>query len=144
MKKKLYTPRLIKYKKYLDKRGHLVPFEIKKNKIKINNLFSFPIKRIFFSLGKKNYFRGDHAHKKCSQLLICLNGSVNIETIDYSKKNIFNISRNNNLALLIPPMVWNRLYFKSNNSLLTVLCDYKYDNKNEYINDYNEFKRLSI
>ena len=136
MKKKLYTPRLIKYKKYLDKRGHLVPFEIKKNKIKINNLFSFPIKRIFFSLGKKNYFRGDHAHKKCSQLLICLNGSVNIETIHHSKKN--------NLALLIPPMVWNRLYFKSNNSLLTVLCDYKYDNKNEYINDYNEFKRLSI
>jgi len=144
MKKKIYHPRLIKYKKYLDKKGYLVPFEIKNQKIKINDFFSFSIKRIFFSLGKKNYFRGDHAHQKCSQLLICLNGSISVETIYHFKKKIFNISRKKNFALLIPPMVWNRLYFKNNDSLLTVLCDYKYDNKNEYINNYNEFKKLSI
>ena len=143
MNKKIFSPKLIKYKKYLDKRGYLVPFEIKKNKIRISNVFSFPVKRIFFSLGKKNYFRGNHAHKKCSQLLICLNGSINIETIYRSKKVFFNISRNKNFALLIPPMVWNRLYFKSNDSLLTVLCDHKYDNKNEYINNFDKFKKLS-
>ena len=40
-------------------------------------------------------------------------------------------------------MVWNRLYFKNNNSILAVICDYKYDHKNEYIDNYKEFIKLS-
>ena len=53
------------------------------------------------------------------------------------------LSNENHLLVSIPPMVWNRLYFKNNNSLLAVICDYKYDHKNEYIDDYGEFIRLS-
>jgi len=136
-------PILLKFKKYFDKRGSLIPFESKKQKITIGNSLSFRIKRIFFSFGNKNYFRGNHAHKKCSQLLICLSGSINIETIyDSNKKKIFKISKNVNQALLIPPMVWNRIYFKTSNSLLAVLCDYKYDSKKEYIHNIDEFKKL--
>jgi dTDP-4-dehydrorhamnose 3,5-epimerase-like enzyme len=136
-------PILLKFKKYFDKRGSLIPFESKKQKITIGNSLSFRIKRIFFSFGNKNYFRGNHAHKKCSQLLICLSGSINIETIyDSNKKKIFKISKNVNRALLIPPMVWNRIYFKTTNSLLAVLCDYKYDSKKEYIHNIDTFKKL--
>ena len=58
------NPKLIKYKNFKDSRGLLVPFEIKNKMIKINNSFYFKMKRIFFSAGKKNYYRGDHAHKK--------------------------------------------------------------------------------
>ena len=88
------------------------------------------MKRIFFSVGKKNYYRGDHAHKKCSQILLCLNGSIVVETIKKNKVRKFKINKNKSEVLFIPPMVWNRLYFKNNNSLLAVICDYKYDHKN--------------
>ena len=129
------NPKLIKYKNFKDNRGLLVPFEIK------NRMFK--MKRIFFSVGKKNYYRGDHAHKKCSQILLCLNGSIVVETIKKNKVRKFKINKNKSEVLFIPPMVWNRLYFKNNNSLLAVICDYKYDHKNEYIDDYGEFIRLS-
>jgi len=143
MNKKLCIPKLLKFKKYFDKRGQLIPFESKKQKISAGNSISFKIKRIFFSFGNKDYFRGNHAHKKCTQLLICLRGSISIETIYYSnKKKFFTISENINKALLIPPMVWNRIYFKTTNSLLAVLCDYKYDSKKEYIHNINTFKKL--
>ena len=55
----------IKFKGYKKKSGTLVPFSLKKN-------FPIKVKRIFLINGKKNFIRGDHAHKKCSQfLLIC-------------------------------------------------------------------------
>ena len=81
--------------------------------------------------------------KKCSQILLCLNGSIVVETIKKNKVRKFKINKNKSEVLFIPPMVWNRLYFKNNNSLLAVICDYKYDHKNEYIDDYGEFIRLS-
>ena len=141
MKKKI--PKLIKFKTYNDKRGLLIPFEVKNKKIKLNNSFFFNIKRIFFVMGKKNYFRGNHAHKKCSQILLCLNGSIKIETKYRNIVKKFRISKKKNEALFIPPMIWNKLFFKDNNSLLAVICDYKYDYKKEYINDYKKFIKLS-
>ena len=137
------NPKLIKYKNFKDSRGLLVPFEIKNKMIKVNNSFHFKMKIIFFSAGRKNYYRGDHAHKKCSQILLCLNGSIVVETIKKNKVRKFKISKNKNEVLFIPPMVWNRLYFKNNNSILAVICDYKYDHKNEYIDNYKEFIKLS-
>ena len=43
----------------------------------------------------------------------------------------------------MPPLVWSRIYFKSKKSLLVVICDYKYDNKNEYINSINSIQNLN-
>ena len=31
-----------------------------------------------------------------------------------------------------------------NNSLLGVMCDFKYDNKNEYINSFEKFKNFHL
>ena len=135
-------PKIYKFRKYIDKRGYLIPFEYSAQKKGVN-ILPFKIKRIFFSIGKKNYFRGDHAHKKCTQLLICLNGQIEIQTLNLkNKKNTFFPSKKKNNALLIPTYVWSKIYFKSKNSFLGVLCDYKYDNRNEYIDDYNIFKNL--
>jgi len=142
MSKKLHIPKIINFKKYKDKRGYLVPFETSKKKFRKNTL-PFVIKRVFFSIGKKNYSRGDHSHKKCNQLLVCLNGKINIQTIDLKgNKRIFYLSKSKNKALFLPPFVWNRIYFKNNESILGVICDYKYDNKNEYINKFKDFKKL--
>ena len=83
---KFKKPRYISYKKFLDKKGYLIPFESLGERIIRGNKLPFKIKRIFFSSGKKKYFRGDHAHKKCSQFLICLHGIIKVDTI-FKKKN---------------------------------------------------------
>jgi|TARA_Y100000310_G_C20424043_1_gene688107 dTDP-4-dehydrorhamnose 3,5-epimerase-like enzyme len=140
---KLNKPKLIKFKKFADKKGYLIPFESTKSKIYNGNKSPIKIKRIFFSSGTKGYFRGDHAHKKCSQFLVCINGKIKVETIFKNNKKIFNLFKNKNYGLLLPPMVWNRIFFIDRKSLLAVVCDYKYDNKNEYINNYERFLKLS-
>ena len=38
--------------------------------------FNFTIKRIFTIKAKKNSIRGKHAHKKCRQILYCLDGEI--------------------------------------------------------------------
>ena len=58
-----------KYSLYKDKTGGLAPFYIK------GNLKNFKIKRFFFIYGNKKYPRANHAHKKCSQILIPVSGS---------------------------------------------------------------------
>ena len=61
----------IKFKSYSKISGTLVPFSIKKN-------IPFIVKRIFLIYGNKNFVRGDHAHKKCSQLLVPVSGKIEI------------------------------------------------------------------
>ena len=68
-----------KSKTYSDKTGSLIPYYKKKS------LKNFNIKRFFFVYGKKKYFRADHAHKKCSQILIPIIVKIKI-TIFYNKK----------------------------------------------------------
>ena len=76
--------------------------------------------------------------------MLCVNGSIKIETIFHiNKKKNYYISKNKNYALLLPPLVWSRIHFKSKKSLLVVICDYKYDNKNEYINNFKKFIKIS-
>ena len=70
--------RKIKIKNFKKKSGSLIPFSIKKS-------LPFKIKRIFIIKGKKNFIRGDHAHKKCSQFLYPLVGKIKIYCI--TKKN---------------------------------------------------------
>ena len=144
MNKKNYTPKLIKFKKYKDKSGYLIPFEYIKKNLSKGNLLPFKIKRGFFSSGIKNYFRGNHAHKKCTQLLVCLSGRILIETIYGHSSKKFTIDSKSNKALLIPPMVWNKIFFKIPNSLMAVFCNYKYDFQKEYINNFSQFQKLSI
>ena len=52
-----------KLKSFLRISGKLIP-------ISFNNKFPITVKRIFFLYGNKNKIRGDHAHKKCSQIFI--------------------------------------------------------------------------
>ena len=68
-----------KLKRYRNDTGLLIPFSLKKN-------LPFKCKRIFIIYGKKNSFRGNHAHYKCSQFLVPLYGSINIEYENKSGK----------------------------------------------------------
>ena len=128
------VPRIIKLKKFTSDSGSLLP-------ITLNKKFPINVKRIFFIFGKKNFKRGDHAHKKCSQLFIAIAGRIKIQ-MKY-RNNTKNILLNSNVSrgILLPPMIWCNVKFLVKNSVLLVLNDYEYEYK-DYIETYDEFLKL--
>lgn len=120
-----------KLKLFSDKTGDLVPISLKDN-------IPFKTKRIFIIHGKKNFIRADHAHYKCSQLLIPLHGTI---AVNYKNKKgkferILSFKKNN--SLLLKPLTWCKIKFQSSNSKLMVFCDMEYD-PSDYIRNYKEF-----
>jgi dTDP-4-dehydrorhamnose 3,5-epimerase-like enzyme len=123
----------LKFKEYSDKTGSLVPF------YKKINLKKFKIVRFFFLYGKLTYGRANHAHKKCNQILIPVNGKTLVEittTKGVIKK--FILSKKNKKYLFVPIFHWIKITFLEKKSILLTLCDYKYD-KDEYIQNINNF-----
>jgi dTDP-4-dehydrorhamnose 3,5-epimerase-like enzyme len=104
---------------------------------------SFPIKvrRIFIINGKKNFTRGEHAHKECSQFLFPILGKIKIECIsnNFQKKLILNSIKNE--GYLVKPKTWLRIKFLTKDSILMVACDKEYD-FNDYIEKFSEFLKI--
>ena len=124
-------PKVFYFKKFTKISGKLLP-------ITFNNKFPIKVKRMFFIYGRKKYKRGDHAHKKCSQVFIPIMGKIKISMkYKQTKKSVF-LSHNLSKALLVPPRIWSRVEFLKNNSVVLVLADYEYDFK-DYIETYEEF-----
>ena len=127
---------LKKSKTFSDKTGSLIPFYKKKS------LENFNINRFFFVYGNKKYFRADHAHKKCNQILIPIYGKIEVEITTKRKKNKkYLLSHKNNKYLFVPNKHWIRLKFHHKNSILLTICDYKYDKK-EYIQSKRKFFKI--
>ena len=124
-------PKIFNFKKFTKSSGKLLP-------ITFSNKFPIKVKRIFFIYGKKKYKRGDHAHKKCSQVFFAIKGKIKIN-IKYknTNKSIF-LDYNRSRAFLVPPKIWSSIEFVENQSVALVLTDYEYDFK-DYIETYEEF-----
>ena len=124
-------PKIFNLKKFTKRSGKLLP-------ITFNNEFPIKVKRIFIIYGKKNYMRGDHAHKKCSQVFFPIMGKIKIN-IKYKKnEKSINLNHRGSKALLIPPKIWISVESLSKNSIVLVLTDYEYDIK-DYLETYKEF-----
>lgn len=100
----------------------------------------FAIARLFVLRAPESAARGDHAHRLCSQFMICSNGAIDIVLDDGSAKQTFTLDRSNR-ALLVPPMIWNTIIFRAPQTVVSVLCDRPYE-ADDYVRDYAEFKRL--
>lgn len=100
----------------------------------------FRIERVFFVRGNNQSERGDHAHHKCSQFLVCLSGEIKVICDDGSKKTE-HLLNSFNTGLLIKPKVWAKQYYSGENCILAVLCDLPYD-PNDYIHEYDTFKKV--
>ena len=122
------------FKKYKKKSGTLVPFSLVKN-------VPFKIKRIFIIYGNKNFTRGNHAHYKCSQFLIPIYGSMDIEYENLSIKKREKINYKKRRGFLLKPKTWCKIKFNSNNSILMVFCDREYEFK-DYIEKYRDFLKI--
>jgi dTDP-4-dehydrorhamnose 3,5-epimerase-like enzyme len=81
--------------------------------------------------------RGEHAHRRCAQLLVCLKGSVACVVDDGKGREEIALD-SPELALHVPPMVWAVQYKYSDDAVLLVLASHEYD-ADDYIRDYDEF-----
>jgi dTDP-4-dehydrorhamnose 3,5-epimerase-like enzyme len=97
----------------------------------------FQIRRMFALAAPAGAKRGRHAHRFCSQFMVCVSGAVDVLCEDGREQKTFMLDRHE-LALLVPPMIWNTVSFRDTNSVLVVLCDRPYE-EHDYIRDYAEF-----
>jgi UDP-2-acetamido-3-amino-2,3-dideoxy-glucuronate N-acetyltransferase len=84
--------------------------------------------------------RGEHAHKKCHQFLICVNGSVRVLADDGHQRQEFTLN-SPSTGIHLPPMIWGTQYRYSKDAVLLVFASENYEN-DDYIRDYNEFLAL--
>lgn len=122
---------LINFDKYSDNNGVLCAYEQ-------GQYVPFDIRRVFTVSAKKGELRGNHAHMKCSQLMICVSGEITVTCDDGSSEDVFFLD-NMGIGLLVPPGIWAREEYMINDSVLMVLCDRGYE-ENDYIHDYDSFK----
>jgi UDP-2-acetamido-3-amino-2,3-dideoxy-glucuronate N-acetyltransferase len=81
--------------------------------------------------------RGEHAHRKCRQFLVCLRGSLSVVVDDGKASEEITLDRPS-IGLYLPPMIWAVQYRYSADALLLVFASDPYD-AGDYIRDYDEF-----
>ena len=104
-----------------------------------NNEVPFIIERVFVVRANSGSIRGQHAHKLCKQYLTCPYGAVEVICDDGLNKAKFLLD-NPKMGLLIPEGIWAHQIYIISNSVLTVLCNRKYET-DDYIRDYEVFKK---
>lgn len=114
-----------------DSRGNLIALEAMKN-IPIN------IQRVYYIWGLNKEPRGFHAHRITKQVLICIQGSLELLFDDGKgmKKNIHLSSPSE--GVFIDTWLWHEMHNFSDNCILVVLASHQYD-ESDYIRSYDKF-----
>lgn len=81
--------------------------------------------------------RGAHAHRQCSQFLVCTHGECHLLVDDGENREEFCLNRPT-FGVLVPPMVWAVEHLHTPDSVLMVLASHAYE-PSDYIRDYAEF-----
>lgn len=114
-----------------DLRGDLVAREIGKG-------FPFAPARCFLIFDVTSHeVRGEHAHRQCQQLLVCVRGSVVALCDDGHGRQEFRLD-SPTTGLLLPAMVWGTQYRYTRDAMLLVFASRGYE-PDDYIRDYDQF-----
>lgn len=114
--------------------GELFVFENLKN-------VPFAIKRVYCIKNvPSSSLRGEHAHTKLEQLVICLSGSCKFLLDDGKSKKVIELN-SPHTSLFIGKNLWREMYDFSPDCILMVLASDFYDPE-EYIRDYQTFLKL--
>ena len=117
-----------------DLRGNLVAGEIGK-------FLPFEVKRFFVVHGvSSRQIRGQHAHRKCHQFLICVRGSCRVIADDGRHRQEFLLD-DAARGVYLPPKTWGVQYDYSADAALLVFASHAYDPR-DYVRDYEAFLRL--
>jgi dTDP-4-dehydrorhamnose 3,5-epimerase len=118
-----------------DHRGSLVALET-------DGVVPFEIRRIYYIFGTlPHVVRGEHAHRTLSQMLICVKGACTIDTETSTGEQATHVMASPTEALLIEGLVWREMRDFTDDAVLLVLADQRYD-EGDYVRDYAIFKRL--
>jgi len=121
-------------KSFIEPDGKLTPIELDRD-------IPFEVKRMFYVYDVHDQNdRGKHSHHKTKQILIAVSGEVTVVCDDGKKRRNYVLNEPSR-ALYIPEMIWDEQVYHSESSVLLVLSNTNYD-VNDYIEDYDEFKRL--
>lgn len=81
--------------------------------------------------------RGQHAHKTCHQMLVCLVGAVNVLADDGAQRTEVVLDRPD-VGIHLPPLIWGVQYKYTTDAVLLVLASHPYD-AGDYLREYDEF-----
>ncbi len=81
--------------------------------------------------------RGEHAHKRCQQFLICLHGSCRVLLDDGDQRCEVTLDRPD-IGVFMPEMVWGTQYRHSSDAVLLVFASRPYE-ADDYLRTYDDF-----
>ncbi|MBT9137146.1 MAG: TDP-4-oxo-6-deoxy-alpha-D-glucose-3,4-oxoisomerase [Firmicutes bacterium] len=81
--------------------------------------------------------RGEHAHKRCQQFLLCLHGSCRVLLDDGSKRCEVTLDRPD-MGVFMPEMIWGTQYRYSPDAVLLVFASRPYES-DDYLRTYDDF-----
>jgi UDP-2-acetamido-3-amino-2,3-dideoxy-glucuronate N-acetyltransferase len=84
--------------------------------------------------------RGEHAHRRLHQFLVCLKGECSLVVDDGTNREEI-VLGSPRLGVHLGPLVWGIQYKFSRDAVLLVLASDEYD-PDDYIRDYEEYQRL--
>ena len=123
--------RLIRLTRANDLRGSLSALEFATDA-------PFSPKRFFAVFGvPSSNVRGEHAHHRCEQLLVCLSGSVRVLVDDGTNRDEVLLD-DASVGLHIPAMVWGSQFHFSSDAVLAVFASRPYE-PDDYIRTYDDY-----
>ena len=123
--------RLLTVQTASDLRGSLAAFEL-------GSGLPFVPQRFFSVFGvPSKEVRGEHAHRVCAQVLVCLKGSVHSIVDDGTSRREVRLD-SPGVALFMPPMLWGTQYRYSVDAVLGVFASHAYD-PDDYVRDYEQY-----
>jgi UDP-2-acetamido-3-amino-2,3-dideoxy-glucuronate N-acetyltransferase len=91
-----------------------------------------PVRLFWISDVPEGRFRGGHAHKLCSQFMICMSGSIRVDAFDGMTRRSITLTRGNFINVV--PGIYASETFLVERSILLVLCDRPFEAE-DYIDD---------
>ena len=116
--------------------GYITVAEFQKN-------IPFEIKRVYWTYFTPNeVLRGGHAHRKLNQVIFAVSGIITFTTEDLQGNKKTFVLDAPNKGLFLPEKYWRDIQF-SHNAVLLCLASEVYTAE-DYIRDYDEFKKLGV
>ena len=100
----------------------------------------FEPKRIFYVKDVPKFTeRGNHAHRKTQQYLICLEGTIQVKLFDGLEESNYLLKKNQ--MIFVDKLVWDSQTYMTGRDTLLSICSTEYDPE-DYITDIEELKKV--
>ncbi|MBO3698117.1 FdtA/QdtA family cupin domain-containing protein [Roseivirga sp. E12] len=124
-------PELYSFTQIADRRGNLSFLEELKD-------VPFEVKRVYWlSEVPEQQVRGGHAHKTGEQVIICIQGTIEVVLESQAGERLSYTLDQPNAGLYIPPLWWGKMLFKGKAMLLGLASDEF--SEDDYIRNRTDF-----